>query len=254
MRPSKLKQLLLWELHDTWAFPFAEILIIGFFSQTLSITYIYYFVGKMSLKIFFATKYPVMLFCTLIPAKAFGECIEKRKVHIPLMAGASRSEFFVSKLVVTVLPIWVVQLGSLTFEAVLNRMFDMPLSLSEWISIVLGSLMLSLFVCSFSILLSLFLRKFSLSLLLGFGILMALDYWSLQIPFENMARYLSPIESAIVITYLLIVVLAKAMANSDVTFPMYTPVAYGFSIFYLLLLPILLAFIAALAFQGIDLD
>jgi len=104
MRLHKLKQAFLWELHDIWAFPFAEIMVICFLAQILSLTYIFYFCGWFSFQAFLAAKYLIILFCTLIPAKAFGECIEKRKVHITLMTGVSRDELFVSKLMATILP------------------------------------------------------------------------------------------------------------------------------------------------------
>lgn len=264
MRLSKLKQILLWELHDAWAFPFAEMLIIGFLSQTLSITFIFYGaidenafslggMGIMTLMTFLRLEYPVIIFCTLIPAKVFGECIEKRKVHIPLMAGVSRSELFVSKLVVVVIPIWIVQLGSLTVEAVLNQMFAFPISVATWVSILIGVLMFSLFVCSFSILLSVLLRRFSLAALAGIGLLAILDYWASQMPLENLAGYLSPMRSAMVVEEAIHIPLAQVMSDTHV-YPMYPPPVQGFSIPYLLLLPLVFMLTAALVFRVIDLD
>ncbi|MEM2087947.1 MAG: hypothetical protein QXF52_04650 [Thermoproteota archaeon] len=264
MRLSKLKQVLLWELHDAWAFPFAEILIIGFFSQTLSITFISYgaidesgfLSGGMDITrfiTFLRMEYPVIIFCTLIPAKVFGECIEKRKVHIPLMAGASRNELFISKLVVTVLLIWIVQLGSLTVEAVLNQMFAFPISVAAWVSTLIGVLMFSLFVCSFSILLSVLLKRFSLATLAGIGLLAILNYWAFQMPLENLAGYLSPMRSALVVEEAIHIPLAQAMADAHV-YPMHPPLIQSFSIPYLLLLPLVFMLAAALVFKVIDLD
>ncbi|MEM1548270.1 MAG: hypothetical protein QXM98_03985 [Thermoproteota archaeon] len=263
MRPSKLKQLLLWELHDTWAFPFAEILIIGFFSQTLSVTFIQYgALGKglsptgvdiMMFMTLLRMEYPVIIFCTLIPAKVFGECIEKRKVHIPLMAGASRSELFVSKLIATLLLIWIVQLGSLIIEAVLNQMFAFPFAVAIWISILIGVLMFSLFVCSFSILIAVFLRRFSLAVLTSIGFLLIMNYWALHMPLENLVGYSSPLRSTLVLGEAIYIPLAKAMVDAHV-YPQYPPPIQCFSITYLLLLPLVFMLAAALVFKVIDLD
>ncbi|MEM2687393.1 MAG: hypothetical protein QW542_00020 [Thermoproteota archaeon] len=203
--------------------------------------------------LFLRTEYPIIIFCTLMPAKVFGECVEKRKIHIPLMAGVSRGELFASKLMVTILPIWVVQLGSLTAAAILNHMFDFPYPASIWVSTLIGVLVLSLFVCSFNIRLSILLRKFSLAALLGIGLFAILDYWALQTPFENIAGYIAPLKSAMVLEEASHRLLAQIMAGTHV-YPSYPPPVYNFSIPYLLLLPFLFMIAAAIAFRVIDLD
>jgi hypothetical protein len=253
MRLHKMKQALLWELHDAWSFPFAEILLIGFLTQILSVTFITVRPEDVNYLIFERLNYPIIIFCTLMPAKVYGECIEKRKIHIPLMSGISRSELFTSKLMVAVFPIWAVQLGSLLVLAVLNCSFAFPFSIAVWISVLISVLVFSLFVCSFSTLFSILLKRFSLASLTSIGLLVILDYWALRMPFENWVGYLSPMKSTIVLHEVLLRQFGKIIADTDVL-QAYPPVAYALSIPYLLLLPLLFMLVAAIVFRVIDLD
>ena len=173
---GKLRELMAWELQDTWAFPILEIVIAICIIQVMSITS--YGAGAPSRSYFESMLLVIVISSAIVFAKSFGESIEKRKLIVLLSYPVSRRRLFIAKYLANLLVVFLIFGFVLFAEGVAQFAFASgSLEIFAWTLMFLYLFLVVFFASSLMTFLAIAVKRFGLSIFVFLIYMFGMEYW-----------------------------------------------------------------------------
>jgi hypothetical protein len=184
---GKLRELIAWELRDTWPFPMLEIVIAITIIQVMPITS---YRGLSPSDYFGHMLFVIVISTAIVFGRSLAESIETRKLVVLLSYPVSRTQVFVTKYLVNLLTIFLI-FGSVLFaQGILHLMFMDPVSqvlaygaegvslfLIPWAFLFLYLFLAVFFASSFMTFIAIAIKRFGLSVLIFLIYMFGMEYW-----------------------------------------------------------------------------
>ncbi len=218
---GKLRELVAWELQESWIFPILELILAVTIIQVLPFFIMFRddggIINSISMPFWKSMVFVFAVSAAVVFGRSFGESIEKRKLVVLLGYPVSRFQIFVSKFLANLLGLLCVFGFALLAEGILAWMFEPSITwgfYQEWYAsfsiapAVWGFMFVALFLVVFftsSLMsfLALATKRFGLSVLVFLVYVFGLEYWTGTLGNKAPAAYLSLVQGPIgIVNYL----------------------------------------------------
>ena len=269
---GKTRELVSWELQESWSFPILELVLAVSIIQALTFQLIQpedaQVLGGVSDPFWRSTLFLFAITAAVVFGRSYGESIEKRKMVVLLGYPVSRKEVFLSKFSANLFACLLVFGTVLLAEGVLAFLFEPRVTWAPysgaWYSVysiapaIWGFMFLSLslvvfFTSSLMSFLALATKRFGLSILVFLVFIFGLEYWTGTLGNAEPLAYLSLSRGPAAIVSYLSAAYYRAMGlghmGTGITFELFST-----ALCYLLIAGVALFVVSLLLLRRMDLD
>ncbi|OGD45006.1 hypothetical protein A3K79_01325 [Candidatus Bathyarchaeota archaeon RBG_13_46_16b] len=268
---GKIRELMAWELQESWAFPILELILAVTIIQVLPFFMLSRgdadIISSVSMPFWKSMAFVFAISAAVISGRSYGESIEKRKMVVLLEYPVSRFQVFISKFLANLLSMLCVFGSALLVEGILAWMFeptvtwsfyqvwfaDYSIAPAIWGFMFVSMFLVVFFASSLMSFLALATKRFGLSVLIFLVYIFGLEYWTETLSNKVPEAYLSLVQGPIgIVNYLsqeYFRVMGLGKANLGTAWPLFLT---AFS--YLLVGGIVLLCASMVLMRRMDLD